>query len=125
MRWAGDELPELVGGLLGARPIASAHVAGGDINDAYKVRFDDGRTVFVKTRVQAPAGFFAAEAAGLRWLGETNTIAVPEVVGLRDDAELVHRFLVLEWIEPGPPAADHDERLGRDLAALHRFPCPR
>lgn len=44
---------------------------------------------------------------------------------MRDDAELAHRFLALAWIEPGRPAADHDERLGRALAALHRFPCVR
>ena len=125
MRWVGGDLPELVGTMLGTRPIASARVAGGDINDGYKMRFADGMTVFVKTRLDAPAGSFRAEAESLRWLRETNTVRVPEVVGLRDDRELAHRFLVLEWIEPTPPAADHDEQLGRALAALHRFPCPR
>ena len=32
--------------------------------------------------------------------------------------------LVLEWIEPGPRAADFDERLGAGLAALHRAGAP-
>jgi fructosamine-3-kinase len=125
VRWVGGDLPEIVGGMVGSSPIASGRIGGGDINDAYKMRFANGTTVFVKTRVDAPPGFYRAEAEGLRWLRETNTVTVPEVVGVRDDPELAHRFLVLEWIEPGPPAADHDEQLGRALAELHRFPCPR
>jgi fructosamine-3-kinase len=125
VRWVGGELPELVGTMIGARPIASARLGGGDVNDAYKMRFAEGITVFVKTRLDAPSGFFRAEADGLRWLRETNTVRVPEVIGLRDDPDLSHRFLVLEWLEPTPPAIDHDEQLGRALAGLHRFPCPR
>jgi len=125
VRWVGGELPEIVGGMLGTTPIASGRVSGGDINDGYKMRFADGTTVFVKTRLDAPDGFYRAEADGLRWLRETDTVRVPEVVGVRDDPDLAHRFLVLEWIEPQPPAPDHDERLGRALAELHGFPCAR
>lgn len=125
MRWAGGELVEVVADVFGARVIASAHVTGGQINEAYRYRLDTGATVFVKTSTTAPPGSFAAEADGLRWLGETNTVRVPEVLAVRDDPELAHRFLALAWIEPGTPAADHDEDLGRSLAALHRFPCPR
>ncbi|MCA9707339.1 MAG: fructosamine kinase family protein [Myxococcales bacterium] len=33
-------------------------------------------------------------------------------------------FLALELLEPGPPAPDHDEALGRGLAALHRAAPP-
>ncbi|MGW5154158.1 fructosamine kinase family protein [Nonomuraea wenchangensis] len=74
---------------------------------------DDGRPVFVKS---GPAGVvsevFAAEAAGLRWLGEVA--AVPEVIEAGPDR------LVLSWVEeerPGPAAA---ERFGRELARMHR-----
>ena len=125
MRWAGGDLVEVVADVFASRVIASAHVAGGQINEAYRYRLESGTTVFVKTSSAAPPGSFAAEADGLRWLGETNTVRVPKVLAVRDDAELVHRFLALEWIEPGTPAADHDERLGRALAALHRFGCAR
>lgn len=125
MRWAGGDLVEVVADVFASRVIASAHVAGGQINEAYRYRLESGTTVFVKTSSAAPPGSFAAEADGLRWLGETNTVRVPAVLAVRDDAELVHRFLALEWIEPGAPAADHDERLGRSLAALHRFGAAR
>jgi fructosamine-3-kinase len=125
VRFAGGSLAEVIADVFGARVIASAHVAGGQINEAYRYRLDAGTTVFVKTSSSAPVGSFAAEADGLRWLGETNTVRVPEVLTVHDDAELAHRFLALGWIEPGRSAPDHDEHLGRSLAALHRFPCAR
>lgn len=43
-------------------------VSGGDINDAFRLVLEDGRTVFAKTADDAPAGDYATEAAGLRWL---------------------------------------------------------
>jgi fructosamine-3-kinase len=90
-------------------PVASAHrVAGGDINDAWAVELESGDRLFVKTRAGAPAGEYAAEAAGLAWLGEA--ITVPEVVAV-DEA-----FLALRWIDEG---LLDEESLGRDLAALH------
>lgn len=105
---------------LGARVRAAAPVAGGDINDALRVTLDDGRAVFVKHRRAAPAGMYAAEARSLRWLARAGDAAprVPRVLVER------HDLLALEWIESGPPAADHDERLGRALAALHRAGAP-
>ena len=88
-------------------------VAGGSINNAYAVPLDDGRTAFVKTRSGAPAGEYAAEAAGLAWLAEPGTVRVPEVIEVGDD------FLALEWVEPGSLDAAGEEDLGRGLAGLH------
>ncbi len=86
-------------------------VGGGDINDAYAAELEDGGRAFVKTRADAPAGEYAAEAAGLRWLGVPNGLGVPEVLGASDEV------LVLEWLEPG--AAGDDAELGRGLAWVH------
>jgi fructosamine-3-kinase len=95
-------------------PVASAHrVAGGDINDAWAVELESGDRLFVKTRAGAPSGEYAAEAAGLAWLGEA--ITVPEVVAV-DEA-----FLALRWIDEG---LLDEESLGRDLAALHAAGAP-
>ena len=47
-------------------------VAGGDINDAWRVELEDGRRAFVKARAGARPGEYATEAAGLRWLGEVD-----------------------------------------------------
>jgi fructosamine-3-kinase len=102
--------------LLGAAVVATAPVAGGDTSTATRLRLNDGTTAFMKTLPHAPDGFFAAEAAGLRWLGEaaaTGGVRVPEVLGA--DREC----LVLRWVEPGKSSADAAAAFGRALAATH------
>lgn len=85
------------------RVTAARRVAGGDLNEAWAVDLAGGARAFVKTRAGAPAGEYAAEAAGLRWLGEAGALRVPRVLSAGDD------HLALEWIEPGalsPAGAD-------------------
>jgi fructosamine-3-kinase len=86
-------------------------VGGGDINDGYRVELADGRRAFVKTRADAPAGEYAAEAAALEWLGEPRGVGVPDVLGAADE------LLALEWLEQGP--AGDEAALGRGLAVVH------
>jgi fructosamine-3-kinase len=88
-------------------------VGGGDINDAFRVVLADGREAFVKTRKDAPAGEYAAEAAGLGWLAESKAVRTPRVLEVED------RYLALEWIDPGHLGADGEQELGRGLAAMH------
>src|SRR4029079_15151696 len=95
-------------------PVASSHrIAGGDINDAWAVELESSDRLFVKTRPGAPPGEYAAEAAGLRWLGEA--ITVPEVVVVDDG------YLALRWVDEG---LLDEEALGRDLATLHAAGAP-
>jgi fructosamine-3-kinase len=103
---------------LGSRIVGWDGVGGGDINAAHEARLADGRTVFVKSNDDAPAGMFAAEARGLGWLAEAGALRVPAVLAQSPD------FLVLEHLRPGRRRADHDELLGRGLAALHRAGAP-
>lgn len=118
----GSRVSALVGGV---NPSA-ASVSGGSICAAWRVRVglggsqDGGPFVsyFAKTLDDAPPGFFAAEAAGLRLLRETGAVAVPGVVAEEPG------LLLLEWIDPGAPSPAQAERLGRDLAALHGTPAP-
>jgi fructosamine-3-kinase len=102
---------------LGRRIVRSERVAGGCITDARKVELEDGTLLFLKLDPAPPPSFFAAEAAGLRWLRASGTAAVPDVVAQGE------RFLALEWVEPGPRhASSHaavEERLGRALAEMH------
>lgn len=94
-------------------------VGGGDICQAYRAELADGRTVFMKTREDAPPGFFAREAAGLRRLAAARAGArVPDVVA-HDETRLV-----LSWIPPGPPSPAAAEQLGRALAATHGSGAP-
>jgi fructosamine-3-kinase len=78
---------------------------------------------FVKRRPDAPAGFFEAEAAGLRWL------RVPGGVPVAEPLEVSPGRLVLPTLaETGPTAAAAAE-FGRRLAVTHAagatgFGCP-
>jgi fructosamine-3-kinase len=118
---AGTALLAAVASVLGGE-LADAAAVGGDVNQAFRVQMADGRSLFVKHRPDAPAGMYTAEADGLTWLAQAGAVRVPRVVAVRDDA--APRFIALEWIEIGPHAGDHDEALGRGLAALHRAGAP-
>ncbi|MFG3639592.1 fructosamine kinase family protein [Micromonospora sp. NPDC047762] len=94
-------------------------VSGGNICAAARLTLDDGHSVFAKSWPEgadrpAPEGFFAAEAAGLRWLREAGTVGVPEVI------VVLPELLALDWVEPGEPTPEAAERFGRELAGLHR-----
>ncbi len=113
------ELRAAVAAATGSVVVEATSVGGGDINDALRVRLDDGRDLFVKHRSRgAPPGMYPAEAHGLRWLGRAERIPVPEVVAVVDREE--PRFLALGWIEPGQPGLGAPAALGRALARLHR-----
>ena len=54
--------------LLDVAVVSTTSVAGGDICTTTRLRLTDGRSAVIKTRPQAPAGFFTTEAEGLRRL---------------------------------------------------------
>jgi fructosamine-3-kinase len=103
--------------LLGTQVRSLRAISGGDINDAYLVETLAGR-VFVKTRANAPPGMYACEAEGLAWLAEAGALPCPRVIAVSE------QMLVLEYVEPSARCSDFDARLGRGLAALHRFGAP-
>jgi fructosamine-3-kinase len=102
--------------LLGTPVVATSPVAGGEVTRATKLRLNDGSVALMKTLPHPPEGFFRAEARGLTWLDEAG-LPVPEVLAAADDC------VILRWIEPGKPASEGAEALGRALAAAHRHPC--
>lgn len=106
---------EAVAALLDAEVAAASPLRGGDVAEAFAVDLTDGRRVLAKTHRRPPPGFFTTEAAGLRWLGDTGTVRVPEVLAVSDDPP----WLVLSWIDEGSPVATTEEEFGRELAALH------
>lgn len=115
-----SRIHDLVEQALGVSVVEAAALGGGDVAESHRVAVAGGDVVFAKTKPDAPPGFFVTEAAGLRWLRETGTVAVPEVLAVSDDPPL----LVLEWIEPGLPGTDTEADLGRALAALHGSGAP-
>jgi fructosamine-3-kinase len=113
------EVSARIATLLG-RPVRQVEQCGSAITgDTWRMVVDGRSPVFVKSQEQAPDGFFAAEVAGLRWLGGADGgPPLPAVLGA--DRET----LVLPWLDQGAPTTAGAEQLGRRLAALHRAGAP-
>ncbi|WP_198667534.1 fructosamine kinase family protein [Glycomyces dulcitolivorans] len=79
---------------------------------AQRLTFDDGSHLFAKFAEGRAPGYLAAEANGLRWLGEAAAAVVPVLYA--DDAMLVE-----PWIETVEPSPEHAAGLGRELAQMH------
>lgn len=95
--------------------VGVAHVVDLGVSHSWALHhafLDDGREVFVKAADNC-ASVFAAEAAGLEWLGEVGGPLVPTVLAMDD------RVLVLPWLPTESPSPRAAERFGRELAALH------
>ncbi len=74
---------------------------------------------FVKSRASAPAGFFALEAAGLRWLAVDGGVRCARVVAFDDSS------LTLERLESVTPTPDAARDFGSRLAVTHNAGAPR
>ncbi|MDN5894622.1 MAG: fructosamine kinase family protein [Nocardioides sp.] len=93
--------------------VATAPVAGGDICNATRIKLSDGRSALMKTHLNPPAGFFEAEARGLRWLAVEGGVLVPEVLAVDADC------LIIEFVETGKQTPDSAIAFGRALATTH------
>ncbi|MFC5381362.1 fructosamine kinase family protein [Aquipuribacter nitratireducens] len=91
-------------------------VEPGGVGDG--VRLADDPDLLVKRRVDAPPGYFAVEAAGLRWLQVPGGVPVVRPVAVHDDA------LVLPRLTEVAPTAGAAEELGRRLAVTHAAGAP-
>jgi fructosamine-3-kinase len=91
-------------------------VGGGCINEAVLLE-GEGQRFFVKLNNADKAKMFAAEAAGLQVIVDSNTLRAPRPVCQGGDGQRI--WLVLEYIEFAAPPADCSELLGQQLAAMH------
>jgi fructosamine-3-kinase len=103
--------------LLGAGLLAAQSLGGGHGVRHYRLTLAGGRMAFAKIQDQDPYGnapdSFAAEAHGLRWLGEAGAAPAPAVLA-SDPA-----CLVTDWIDKGRPTRDAARAFGCELARLH------
>lgn len=116
----GEHVSAATGASFHAR--STRAVGGGCINSAYVMEGDKQR-YFVKINTAARADMFEAEALGLREIARTDTIRVPRPVCWGSTEESA--YLVLEYIDLGSGARDSPERLGRQLARMHRVHAAR
>jgi len=110
-------------------PVREARVVGAQHGYQHlMITLSGGRRAFAKAipgldqaappdQGTAPSGevaaAFAAEANGLRWLGEAAAVPVPEVLAIGPEA------LVISMIPPGRATPEAGFGFGTDLARLH------
>ncbi|MGI9544357.1 MAG: fructosamine kinase family protein [Cyclobacteriaceae bacterium] len=91
-------------------------IAGGCINQAYRITTDQG-LFFIKTNSIDVEAMFKTEYKGLKLLSETSTLEIPDPIGFGTFKD--HSYLVLSFVEAGSRHGDYWEDFGQRLAALH------
>lgn len=97
-------------------------IAGGDINEAYKVTTHQ-KAFFIKTNTPQISDMFQKEALGIELLRESKTIVTPHVIG----HGTAHNkpYILQEFISKGYQKPDFWETFGQQLANLHRVTQPQ
>lgn len=105
-------------------------MGGGDISQAARVDVV-GRAYLVKWHWRPPQPqpgwleMFEAEAVGLALLASAQAVRVPGVVAYgAAKPSVIPAFIAMEWIERGRDQRAAGEKLGQQLAALHRVTAP-
>lgn len=95
-------------------------VGGGCIHSASRVITTAG-DFFAKWNADCAPDLFLREADGLREMaGADSGLVIPRVVAATGSADGIPGLIVMEYLEATRGGSEHDERLGRGLAALHR-----
>ena len=97
--------------------VSVKNVAGGDINNAYRVDTKNDR-YFIKAKKETPEHFFEAERAGLLEIQNKSGAPVPEPFGTFSLPEYGIAGLTLEWLDIDPSSADQ-AALARVIADVH------
>ncbi|WP_026449153.1 fructosamine kinase family protein [Actinopolyspora mortivallis] len=113
MRHLPDGLATSVERLTGSHAERARPLGGGDASEAYEVTLATGDRVFAKSAPSGMPGALEAEAASLRWLGESGQARVPRVHG-QDE-----RWLVTDHVSAVTPTRKAAEDFGRQLARVH------
>ncbi|WP_294428658.1 fructosamine kinase family protein [uncultured Treponema sp.] len=102
--------------------VRTDRLSGGDINKAYALHLNNGKSIFMKANAKENAAFFTAEAKGLSAIAETKTIATPKILctGTDEGQEVGYSFLFLDYIEPAIKKSNYWELFAQDLAAMHK-----
>jgi fructosamine-3-kinase len=97
-------------------------VGGGCINQAYRIS-DRNHAFFVKFNQASQMAMFEAEALGLKEIYDSQTIRVPKPIGwgLADGSA----YIVMEWLDFGAGQTGSWQRMGENLAAMHRVTSPK
>lgn len=93
-------------------------LAGGCINNGGRLRTAKGDFFLKWNDASRYPDMFETEAKGLKLLSQSDSICVPEVI--QSGQAGTYQFLLLEYVNQGSKRDDYWDKLGVQLAALHR-----
>ncbi len=120
------------------QPLQITHrrpVGGGSVNQSYAVSgrvsgrvsgLGDERVYFVKLNQADRLAMFEAEALSLQQIAASHTLRVPQPIcwGLAESEGTSQSYLALEWLDLGYGDSSAWEKLGHNLATMHRVSGP-
>ena len=114
-----DEILDRLGG---KRIKQLSHLStSGCINVGHVYLLDNERKIFVKRNADPIADImFKGEQQSLQTILNTNTIKVPKPIDLIIDPETNLNVIAMEYIENLSSLKNYEEKLGENLANLHR-----
>ncbi|NEQ32570.1 MAG: fructosamine kinase family protein [Leptolyngbya sp. SIO4C5] len=97
-------------------------VGGGSINQAYAIS-DGEQTFFLKLNQASQVAMFEREALGLKEIADSHTIRAPRPLcwGTADSSA----YVVMEWLDLGAGNNQAWQKMGQQLAAMHRVESDR
>lgn len=98
----------------------TVRVAGGDINQAYRLLLTNGNSIFVKANKIGNMHFFETEKRGLDALRQPKAPSIPKTIGIGVDKQRNVSFLAMIYIERTPRISSYWEIFGHELAELHK-----
>ncbi|MGE0587250.1 MAG: fructosamine kinase family protein [Cyclobacteriaceae bacterium] len=93
-------------------------VSGGCINHGGKLSTSSGDYFLKWNSAEKFPGMFVAEGKGLSILQSTQSVSVPDVILVIEEAD--YQCIVLEWISSARQTVQYWDRLGKQLASLHQ-----
>ena len=96
--------------------VKQAH--GGCISEAWQIKCLN-EDFFLKVTSLNQKGLFHSEATGLKELAKSNSLKVPQVLGLYEDDSQC--FLLLEYFQLESHNSESYKKLGSGLAELHKL----
>ncbi|MFC2103426.1 fructosamine kinase family protein [Bacteroidota bacterium] len=90
-------------------------VSGGCISNAYKLRLNNGTSLFLKVNSSANKDMFIREAHGLQELIQAAVIKIPDILDFDED------YILLEFINSAGKQKNFSEDFGRKFALMHKF----
>ncbi len=95
-------------------------LTGGDINEAFRLEGQSGRSYFLKVNRNDLPGIFEKEKAGLDELRKCPSLKTPDVISL-GKTSIDIPFLILEYLDFSYKSEEYWGRFGEGLSKLHQI----